>query len=120
MSEILIKIKMSKLNSVNKIDWVLNSRIKSKLDKEKIRIIRKTLLSITKMEIKTSKSYNITVIEKDNNQNKILVPVNIPQKNYYEDLEQIKQNDLNIVNEIDFDPSEQANSSDFENSDGGF
>ena len=100
---------MSKLNSA------LNSKIKSQLDEIKIRKIRKTLLSLAEMDIRASKSFNVVVIKKDENENKMVMPTIIKQKNYHEDLEKVNQNEINMENETNFDSSELADSSDFEN-----
>ena len=100
---------MSKLNSA------LNSKIKSQLDEIKIRKIIKTLLSLAEMDIRASKSFNVVVIKKDENENKMVMPTIIKQKNYHEDLEKVNQNEINMENETNFDSSELADSSDFEN-----
>ena len=103
----------------NKND-ILISRVKSQLDQKGLRKIRKALLSLTEMDIKASKSYNVIVIKKEEDENKMARPFNIPHKNYHEDFERIKQNEIKIESEvkiedkIDFDPSELANSSDFD------
>ena len=98
---------MSKLNSGSNKDNLLNSRVKSRLDGKNIKKIRKELLSLTKIDIKTSKRYNIIIINEDENEDRIV--------SYNEDFERINQNEINIENETNFDPSELADSSDFEN-----
>ena len=97
---------MSKFHSWINKDDSLNLQVKSHADQKKLKKIRKTLLSLTEMDIKASNSYNVITIKKDENGNK---------KNYQEDLEQIKQNDVDIVNIISLDPTKQVDSSDFEN-----
>ena len=104
---------MAKFISRSNNDKILNSKIKSQLDESKIKKIRKTLLSLTEMDIKTSKLYNVIVIKKVENEN--ISPITIPQRNNHEDLGRENQNEINIENETDFDRSELASSSDFEN-----
>ena len=108
---------MSKLNFWSTKDIILNSRIKSQLNEKKIRGIRKTLLSLAEIDIKSADSFNIIISKKDENENSMAMPTIIPQKYYHEDLEKIKQNILIIENEINSDESELADSSDFENED---
>ena len=103
---------MSKLNSGSNKDNLLNSRVKSRLDGKNIKKIRKELLSLTKIDIKTSKRYNIIIINEDENEDRIV--------SYNEDFERINQNEINIENETNFDPSELADSSDFENEEDDF
>ena len=107
---------MSKLNSESNKNKTLNLRIKSQTDEKKLRKIRKTLLSLIVMEMKASKSYNVTVIKKAQNEIKITT-AEIIQRNFREDLEQTKQNTVNNVNENNLDLTEQVNSSDFEDCD---
>ena len=90
---------MSKLNYKSSINNTLNLRIKSQTDEKKLRKIRKTLLSLIVMEIEASKSYNVTVIKKDQNENKMIEPILFVQKNDDEILEDIDLNDVNNVNE---------------------
>ena len=111
---------MFKLDSGSNKDDKLNSSVKSHLDKKKLSNIRKELLYLAEIDIKSSKSYNIIVIKKDENENRMAKPTIIPQRNYREDSEIIKQNKIKIKNVvkidnvIDSDPSELANSSDFD------
>ena len=111
---------MSKLNLDIEKDDILNLRVKSQINEKSIKKIRETLLFLTKMDIKFSKSCNVKVIKKDENENKMVVPTIIPQRNYHEDYERINQNEINIENDIDFDQSELADSSDFENEEDDF
>ena len=97
---------MSKLNSGLNKDSMLNLSVKSQLDKNKLRKIRRTLLSLTEMDLKATQSYNVTVAEKAKNENMIATPEIIPLRNDQEDLEKIKQNDVNIVNKIYFEQTE--------------
>ena len=106
---------MSKLKPESNKNNKLNSESKTQLYKKGIKKIRKTLQSLTEMDIKASKPYNIIEIKKDENENKMVMPTIIPQKNYNENLEKIKQNGIIIENEINSDTSEFADSSDFEN-----
>ena len=108
---------MSKLNSESNKNNTLNLRIKSQTDEKKLRKIRKTLLSLIVMEIEASKSYNVTVIKKDQNEIKMVEPIALLQKNDDEVLEDINLNDVNNVNENNLDLTEQVNSSDFEDCD---
>ena len=108
---------MSKLSSGSCKDSTLNIQIKSKLSEKKIRKLRKSLLSLTEMDIKSSQPYNVIVIKKSENENQNAMKINIPLKNYQEDSEQRKENEGNLVNEIYLDSSEQFNSSDFDNED---
>ena len=111
---------MSKLNYGSNKDNTLNMKVKSKLDEQKIRKIRKELLSLAEMDIKASKSYNVIVIKNDENVNKIALPTICPQRNNNEDFERFNQNEINIENDENLDQSEMANSSDFENEDDEF
>ena len=106
---------MSKLNYDANKDNILNMRVKLKLNEKKIRKIRKELLSLTEMDIKNSKPYNVIVINNDENVNIMAMPTIMPQRNNNEDSERLDQNEINIENETDFDTSEIADSSDFEN-----
>ena len=112
---------MFKLDSESNKDVILNSRVKSQLKEKDLRKIEKTLLFITEMDIKASKTYNVIVIKKDENENKMARPTIIPQRNNHEAFEEIKQkelktvSDIKIENEINSDLSELADSSDFEN-----
>ena len=107
---------MSELNFFPNKNNILNSKIKSKLDEKSIRKIRKTLLSLTKKDLKSSKLYNIIFIKNDENENRMPMPITL-QKNRHEDLESVNLIEINIENEVSFDLSELANSSDFENED---
>ena len=100
---------MSKLNFSSNKDNILNWRVKAQLDQKAIRKIGKILLSLTETDIKDSKTFVVTVLKKDENENRKIVPVVPPQRNHNEDLEKIEENEIN------FDPTEQADSSDFEN-----
>ena len=117
---------MSKLNSRPIKDNILNLKVKSQLNEKKIKKIRKTLLSLALMDIKDSKLYNITVIKQDENENKMAIPTIIPLAINNLDFEIVNENEINFNNKInidnqnDFDPSELANSSDFENEEDGF
>ena len=113
-------MKMPKLNLGAKKDDILNMRVKSQLNEKTIKKIRETLLFLTDMDIKTSTSCNVIVIKKDENENKMVVPTIILQRNYNEGFERINQNEINIENDIDFDQSELADSSDFENEEDDF
>ena len=106
---------MSKLNKESNKNNELNTSIKSQLDEKRLRKIRKQLLFLTEMDMKDSKSFNIIVVKKDENENKIAMPTILPKRNYYEDSGKNKLNDVNIVDETDSDTSELADSSDFEN-----
>ena len=106
---------MSKSNSGSNKDDIIISNERPQLDEKKIRKIRKTLLSITEMDIKASKIFNIIVIKKDENENRIAIPTFIPQRNNNVDFARIDQSEANIENDTDFDTSELADSSDFEN-----
>ena len=111
---------MSKLNYDSNKDNILNSRIKSQLNEKRIREIRKTLLSLIEIEIKTSKSDNVIVIKKDENENRMAAPTIIPRIYYQEDFEKVNQSKMDIENETDLDTSELADSSDFENEEDDF
>ena len=113
-------MKMPKLNLGAKKDDILNMRVKSQLNEKTIKKIRETLLFLTDMDIKTSTSCNVIVIKKDENENKMVMPTIILQRNYNEGFERINQNELNIENDLDFDSSELADSSDFENEEDDF
>ena len=106
---------MSKLNSVLNEKNVLNLKVKSKLDEESTKKIRKTLLFLADMDIKASKSYNIIVIKKDECENKMTKPTIMPLIKYNGSSEKVNKNETNFENESDLDQSELADSSDFEN-----
>ena len=108
---------MSKENSVLNKDNTLNSRVKSHLNEKRIKKIRKILQTLTEMDIKSSKSYIVKVIKKTENENVMAMPTIIPKKNYNENLKGVKQNVINIEDEICLKEPEMADSSDFENED---
>ena len=113
---------MSKLNTASNKDSALNLRVKSQLEEKHIKKIRKTLLSLVEIDIKNSKSCNIILVKKDENENgngMVTLSIN-PQRNSQEDFERINQNEINIENKSNFDPSEIVDSSDFENDDDEF
>ena len=108
---------MFKLNSGSNRENLLNSRFKYQCDEKRIRKIRRTLLTLAEIDMKTSKLYNVTVIKNEENENKMEAETIISQKSYHEDLKIIKQNEINIETKINFNPSELADSSDLDNED---
>ena len=111
---------MLKLNYGSNKDNILNPKVKSRLGERRIRKIRKKLLFLTKMDIKTSKVLNVIIIKNDENENKIARPTFVPQRNYLQDIERTNQNELNTENETDFDTLEQVDSSDISNEENKF
>ena len=71
---------MFKLNSGSNRENLLNSRFKYQCDEKRIRKIRRTLLTLAEIDMKTSKLYNVTVIKNEENENKMEAENIISQK----------------------------------------